>query len=213
MGGEEEPCKLARVLVEVSEPERGGAPGFTPYHVLEALKLLSRKSMGRPALQRALGLGEGSVKTMVAKLREKGMVERVGKGLKVTSAGARVAEVLTAILTYTIFKEEVPGLWEEDTLITCLSCAPAPRNLTEVYKVRDYLVAEGCRVSLVGGAVGPGYYVLPGVPDYIGRHVVDVLDAIRARGLVVLTPASCTPQTVSAILKLLAFECPCKPPG
>ncbi len=213
MDKEAEPCRYARVLIEVSEPERGGAPGFTPYHVLEALKLLSTRLMGRPALQKILGLGEGSVKTMIAKLRERRLVERAGKGLKATRDGVEVAETISTILSYTVFKEEVPGLWEEDTLIAYLTCAHPPRSLTDVYRVRDYLVAEGCRISLVGGARGPGAYLLPGVPDYIGRPVAEVLEAAGARGLVVLTPASCTPKAVTALIKLLALECPCKPPG
>ena len=203
------PCKYAEVLIEVSGPERGGAPGYTPYHVLEALKLLSMRPMGRPALQKVLGLGEGSIKTMISKLREKGLVERAGKGLRATSTGIKVAETLSTILSYTVFKEEVPGLWDEDTLIAWLICAKPPGNLTEVYRVRDYLVAEGCRVSLIGGAKGLREYVLPGVPDYIRRPVVEVLEAAGAKGLIVLTPSSCKPKAVTALIKLLAMECPC----
>ncbi len=85
-----------RILNNIAGCRRGVRPGFNKYHVYLALTLLSSgKPIGRKALSRALGMGEGSVRTLVRRLRELGLV-RVDPvaGILITDLGTKVVNVL-----------------------------------------------------------------------------------------------------------------------
>jgi hypothetical protein len=211
--GYSEACSAARELLKVSSPERGGNPGFTVYHVIEALKMARDRSLGRPALQRSLGLGEASAKTLLNRLKAEGLAVHAGRGVKASERGVRAVESLGSVLGYASLRAEIPGLWDEDAAIVYVACMRPPDSLLDVYRVRDYLVEEGCRSSVIGGGEAGGPYRFPGVPEDIERVIDTTLEGTGAEGLVVVVPVSCLPQAVSALVRMLAEECPCKPPG
>ncbi len=79
------------VLRKVSERlAPGRAPSYMEAHVLKALELASERSLGRAALGRRLGLGEGTARTMIRHLREAGLIEVSRRGISLTEDGERV---------------------------------------------------------------------------------------------------------------------------
>ncbi len=78
----------------VLEPKPfGPAPRFRRFHVWKALWTLYRASpIGRQRLTGALGLGEGSVRTIVNFLMKKGLVRADESGMRLTARGRRMVE-------------------------------------------------------------------------------------------------------------------------
>jgi hypothetical protein len=68
----------------------GPAPRFAPFHVWKALRAIGRQGpIGRQRLAGVLGLGEGSVRTIVSFLVGRGLVRADESGMNLTVKGAR----------------------------------------------------------------------------------------------------------------------------
>lgn len=93
--------KLKTLLDELkrSEVPKGPSPGFSPVHFIKALLLLESESIGRQRMSKMLGLGEGSVRTLVKKLlkRELVSVDPVG-GCHLTESGRLVVREIHEII-------------------------------------------------------------------------------------------------------------------
>lgn len=64
-------------------------------------------------------------------------------------------------------------------------------------------------MAVIGGFEG-GSFKAPGTPDYLVEPISPVVEDAASQGLVILAPLKCMPGAVSAALKLLAEECPCR---
>ncbi|MEM4353204.1 MAG: DUF4443 domain-containing protein [Candidatus Caldarchaeum sp.] len=79
---------------------KGPSPAFTPIQLLYVILLLgSCTVLGRKRLRNYLGLGEGSVRTMLARLVEKGLALSTQKGLSLTDKGRQLYDYLRKFLT------------------------------------------------------------------------------------------------------------------
>jgi Mn-dependent DtxR family transcriptional regulator len=65
----------------------GATPSFSQVHVVRALLLLKKKKMGRKNLVKALGVGEGSVRTILKRLRGRCLITSGKMGHELTEAG------------------------------------------------------------------------------------------------------------------------------
>jgi len=203
----EDVCKAAEMIVKLSQSQsRGGAPSFTPYHIIEFLKAASQGSIGRPSLQRTLGLGEASIKTLILRLRDADLITHKGKGHETTERGRNVINYISNLINYKHINFDIPGLWDEDSIVVNSPCIKPPKTLTEVYFIRDYLVSSGCRMSVIGGA-HKGYLKFPGVPGYIANELRIMLSDYKLDGLVVVAPLTCVSSVVSGILKAVIDLC------
>ena len=78
-------------MFEVELASRGGAPLFQPFHILKALWHIQQlESLGRKELSEQLGIGEGSVRTLVSYLEEKGWTHTTKQGIGLTDAGKKL---------------------------------------------------------------------------------------------------------------------------
>ena len=68
----------------------GKAPYFIEAHIVKALMIISRKPVGRMNLAKALGLGEGSIRTLVKHLEKAGLIETSREGIILTSSGQKL---------------------------------------------------------------------------------------------------------------------------
>ncbi|MDI9643963.1 MAG: DUF4443 domain-containing protein [Candidatus Verstraetearchaeota archaeon] len=80
----------------ISKPDqpRGPAAAYTPVHVVKALFIVdSSRSVGRVMLSRALGIGEGSVRTIIKRLQERSFItiDSIG-GCTLTPIGKEVLQ-------------------------------------------------------------------------------------------------------------------------
>jgi DNA-binding PadR family transcriptional regulator len=68
----------------------GASPSFSEVHVLRVLFLLKdKKYLGRKKLVRSLGIGEGSIRTILKKLKNKGFISSTKQGHSLTKKGAK----------------------------------------------------------------------------------------------------------------------------
>lgn len=65
----------------------GARESYRREHVLRALLLLNERRMGRKKLVKALGVGEGSVRTILKKLKKEGYISSVKQGHALTDEG------------------------------------------------------------------------------------------------------------------------------
>lgn len=80
----------------LSKPDqpKGPSAAYTPIHVVKALFIMdSSKSVGRVMLSRALGIGEGSVRTIIKRLQERSLIsiDSIG-GCALTPLGQEVLQ-------------------------------------------------------------------------------------------------------------------------
>jgi len=80
------------ILQEVSEKAAPGRPpAYSEAHVLKALELIgSGEGVGRQQLSRELRLGEGTVRTLVGRLRGLGLLSTSRGGMALTPGGQRL---------------------------------------------------------------------------------------------------------------------------
>ncbi len=214
MRGRGLPCGELGELARAAEPGPGGSAGYTLYHVLAALREASERPVGRPYLERALGLSEASARSLIRRLRSMGLLEPAGKaGHRATERGSRLASLHTLVLETRA--AGIPGIpWRPVAVLATLAIDP-PRSLVDVYRVRDYLVGEGCRETVIGG-VESGSLRLPGIPEdqsqlrlELWRIVEEQLQ--RPQGspglLLVVVPEHCRAQAYTALLKALLDLC------
>lgn len=142
-----------RVLNNVVERRGGIKPEFSRYHAYLALELLiDGKPMGRKSLSKALGIGEGSVRTLIRRLKEFGLVSiDPVAGVVITNLGLRVIGTINSRL-------DVIGYVDVDRCNICDNCRIAAvllrGGVSDVMKVgvlhvRDLIVRNGGRGGLI----------------------------------------------------------------
>jgi hypothetical protein len=77
----------------------GRPPAYKPAHALMALETIgSGLGVGRQRLSEALRLGEGTVRTLVGRLKDLGLIETYRSGMSLTGKGEQVLEELNGLL-------------------------------------------------------------------------------------------------------------------
>jgi len=78
-------CRLRKAL---GEQRVGPLPSFSLLHAIKALDLLARAGpLGRAALARRLGIGEGAVRTLLNRLIKHGLVRTTRQGCELAERG------------------------------------------------------------------------------------------------------------------------------
>ena len=79
--------------MDIPSSQFGPAPRFARFHVWKALWVIGRSGpLGRQRLTGVLGLGEGSVRTIVNFLTARGLVRTDEAGMRLTAKGEREVE-------------------------------------------------------------------------------------------------------------------------
>ena len=74
-----------RNLTQKNAP--GRSPEFTPAHLLISLKVLKSTTIGRKQLADKLGLGEGTIRNLIRRLIDEGLVSSNRQGMSLTEKG------------------------------------------------------------------------------------------------------------------------------
>lgn len=87
-----------RLLQEIEDAAGKIAPGRPPYfveaHIVKALSTISQTTVGRLKLARALGLGEGTIRTLIRHLEKEGLVKISKEGIMLTEHGNKLVSSL-----------------------------------------------------------------------------------------------------------------------
>lgn len=155
----------------VSKTAPGRSPDFTKAHLLYALILLKDNRMGRKQLAEELRLGEGTVRTILNRLQDEGLIEINRPGVSLSGHGADYLDAVEAVLKW----RQLP-----DTEITVdeVNWAVLVRGVSD----RVRLGVEQRDQALIHGATGAttllfhgDSWVLPGLDEPVEEHILESL--------------------------------------
>jgi len=162
-----------------SETPKGPSPAFTAAHVVKVLLVLdAEKTMGRINLSKTLGIGEGSVRTIIKKLVEGSIVsvDSVG-GCQLTDLGKSLVSELkrTIISTAEVCLDEM-GV----TLPSyALQVRGVPLTGLSLTKLRDVAVKNGAD-GMVIFTMKDGRISLPMMADDVSKEYPKIVDALKS---------------------------------
>jgi DNA-binding MarR family transcriptional regulator len=161
------PVETLSALSEKTAP--GRTPEFTPAHVLIALRLIREKSPGRKQLSADLFLGEGTVRNMLRRLADEGLLSSTRRGVRLTEEGEGLLEELT---------HSIRGMPVPRTHLTVGEYNHAVLVKGGAQKVR--LGVEQRDQALFSGASGAttmvfedGWLKIPALPDAVEKPLVE----------------------------------------
>ena len=76
----------------------GRSPEFTAAHILIALRIIGERGPGRQQLSAELRLGEGTVRNLLRRLAEEGLVSSTRRGVALTADGERLLAELRSVI-------------------------------------------------------------------------------------------------------------------
>ncbi|MEM2688692.1 MAG: DUF4443 domain-containing protein [Candidatus Bathyarchaeia archaeon] len=87
------PCKIKELLEKIAkEKAPGPAPTFSALHLLRAVELVAERPIGRAKLSEGLMVGEGAARTIIARLKEAGIILTSKTGCTLTIKGRKLWE-------------------------------------------------------------------------------------------------------------------------
>jgi predicted transcriptional regulator len=126
-----------------SEKAPGPSPSFSVFHLLRAIELISEKTIGRSKLAENLNVGEGTVRTIINRLKDADLVVTSKSGCALTDEGLRLLREYKSV-----FKKKIEIGKNELTLADCnfailiKNCAHKVRSGVEQ---RDAAVMAGAK--------------------------------------------------------------------
>ncbi|ABP95859.1 MULTISPECIES: DUF4443 domain-containing protein [Metallosphaera] len=152
-------------LQEATKPRQGNRPSYDEAYVMWALNLIhDEPPMGRLTLMKKLGLSEASVKTMLKRLREMGLitVDRIG-GTELTEGGKKLVEGWRSMVR--ISEVYINSLnWKAIQLVIL-----GGKNLVEregVIQLRDLIIRTGAEATLITIKENQGIEIPPKTEDF-----------------------------------------------
>ncbi len=96
------PYTFKRLLEKISsEKTPGPSPTFSLFHMLHAIEIIARKTIGRNKLAESLNVGKGAVRTIIKRLRDAGLVAASKEGCTLTGKGLKLLNEYKSILRRT----------------------------------------------------------------------------------------------------------------
>lgn len=166
------------IVKRATEPRRGVAPRYRPYHVIKLLRLLyHREPLGRHALSRELGLGEASTRTLLRRLRELGVVEvdRVGGAILTELGRKAIREFMEFVPAIARVTQVLERLKLDREAVAALVSSTLLGDAKPVV-IRDYIVKRGASAALIV-RVDEDAAKIP--PDDVGEETFPELKRLR----------------------------------
>lgn len=132
----------------LSKEVKGPLPAFTGVQLVYFIFLVGAEPrVGRKKLTRLLGVGEGSVRTMLSRLTELGYVTSTRSGVELTANGSKIYEALREYLSPPI-KVDFPMPWDSIHNYGIVLKGLAERVSTGIEE-RDEAVRYGASAAMV----------------------------------------------------------------
>jgi predicted transcriptional regulator len=168
--------KLTRIVFESG---LGPSPLFDLAHVIAALLAIGDAgTMGRARMGREVGLGQGSVRTLIGRLAAEGLVKTTQSGCALTDSGMELYNQLRAGVS-AIQPLECQGLRIGDLCLGAL-IKGGYENLGSVTEIRDLALRHGAHGAVIF-AYSNNELFLPSMPEmkepeirHIMKRLVDI---------------------------------------
>ncbi len=120
----------------------GPLPSFTPYHLLLVIQAVGQSSaVGRQALAKSTGLGEGAIRTVLTRLKREGYIEISASGCALTGKGERAYSELKSSISETMGLRQTPLTVGEHQV--AIAVRGAARRVTNGIEQRDAAIKAG----------------------------------------------------------------------
>ena len=193
---------LIKLIKEVASTRAGPPARFLKEHALLALLTLSNSPLGRKSLAQRLGLGEGSVRSLLKKLEAKNLLTSTRAGCQITEEGGRFVKIAQSVLVGPM------RVRAGDLTVGAKDAAVLVRGggafVDSGLGVRDSAFragADGATVLVVreDGVYFPDGIKCPGELQEIATNVAGLLNAREGDAVVIGTAQTYTLAEVGAI--------------
>lgn len=141
----------------------GRAPDYTPAHLLYALSILNERKIGRKSLSEELRVGEGTVRTIISRLSDEGLIMVSRPGISLSPDGVSFFERVRSRLNWCVYPSTDLTVAENNCVVLISGASSGIRYGVEQ---RDQ--------ALIHGAVGAttlvmvdGEWVMPGTDEVV----------------------------------------------
>jgi predicted transcriptional regulator len=140
---------IADILEQIGRLEtRGPLPAFTKVHVIYAIQIIrSHGTIGRKRLAELLSLGEGSVRTMLQRLRGLGLVTPAKGGYSLSDKGMQLDSYLRSRMT-SLMELKIAMPWRSPHNVAAV-VKGAAGHVTTGIPLRDASIRLGAAEALV----------------------------------------------------------------
>lgn len=163
--------RFKQILEKIArEKAPGPSVAFSIFHVLHAMELIAGRKIGRSKLAEELKIGEGTVRTIISRLKEAGLISTSKLGCSLTDKGLRLWNEYRLM-----FKEKVEIGKNELTL--------AEYNFAILVKNCGHKVKSGMEqrdAAVIAGAKGAttvlfreDHLTIPSVSDNLAKDFPD----------------------------------------
>jgi DNA-binding MarR family transcriptional regulator len=149
----------------------GRAPDYTPAHLLYALSLLNERRIGRKQLSEEIRVGEGTVRTIISRLSDEGLIVVSRPGISLTPRGVSFLERVLNRLSWCEYPSTDLTVAESNCIVLISGASDGIRYGVEQ---RDQ--------ALIHGAVGAttlimveGRWVMPGTDEEVELTLPDAM--------------------------------------
>ena len=208
MSSQDELCMAVKEVLNASKTDRGGYVGYTPYHVIEAMRFMRDRPVGRHQLIQGLNIGEASAKTLIKRLRSNNIIMSSKTGHILTEKGTFILDKITSI--YSI--SHIEGVWipgfREPVVIASNYINP-PVNIVDVYNIRDQIIIYKCSKVVIGSII-ENELLFPGIPGDLSDTITSNLKFIKNLvnyATLIIIEKECIPNTINAILHIINNKC------
>jgi len=157
------PLAFKQLLQKIAgERAPGPSPTFSIFHMLRAIELIAENTIGRTKLAEELEVGEGTVRTMISRLKDAGLIATSEIGCTLTSRGLKLWDEYK-----TVFRKKVEIEKNELTLadynfaILVKNCAHKVESGMEQRDAAIMVGAKGATTIVFKG----GRLIVPPVSD------------------------------------------------
>jgi len=150
----------------VKEKAPGPALTFTSLHLIKVLELIAEGPIGRGKLARKLGIGEGTIRTIIKRLKDSNLIEISKNGCHLTNFGENFWKKFKEKIPKKVFLEKNEfSLAEYTVAVLIKKCGDKVRIGMQQ---RDAAIMAGAKgaTTLI---VKDGKIILPGVSDDVAK--------------------------------------------
>ncbi len=161
------PHTFKQLLEKITgEKAPGPYPTFSVFHMLRAIELIAEKTIGRSKLAEELKVGEGTVRTIIGRLKDAGLITTSKAGCILTNEGSRLWNEYK-----TVFRRKVE-IGKSELTIADYNFAILVKNCGDKVKSgmeqRDAAIMVGARGATTI-MFKEGRLIVPSVSDNIAK--------------------------------------------
>jgi hypothetical protein len=157
----------------------GNITTFNDLDIIRAFMLLD-KQLSRSILMKNLKLGEGSIRGILTKLKEKGLIVSTKTGHTYSEKGKAINKKIIKHLFYPIkienkLNKQILGnffpIYPNEKIVSC-QLFNIDMDIKHIFIYRDFAIKAGCDGALILKVVG-GKFILPGFED-LNENILNI---------------------------------------